>query len=114
MVSFWSFFESAMNFQKFTEIETFVQKCSRGAQNDGKTLKIILYDPHEPIWGIPVHPEQKMQKIAFLMEKPARNKQIGLIFQKSWKFQVFREIEIFAQKCSRGAQNDGKTLKIIW
>ena len=57
--------------------------------------------------------EHKKQKKAFLSEKAAKISIFLPIFHKSWKFQVFREIEIFAQKCSRGAQNDGKTLKII-
>ena len=57
--------------------------------------------------------EQKKQKKAFLSEKPAKISIFWPIFHKSWKFQVFREIEIFVEKCCGGAQNDASTLKII-
>ena len=55
-----------MKFQIFAEFEILTQKCSRGAQNDAKTLKIILLYYYVPIRSIRVFLEQKMQKNAFL------------------------------------------------
>ena len=104
-------FHKSWKIQVFPEIEMFVQKCSCGTQNDGKALKNILFYPHLPIWSNAECLEQKMQKSVFQKKKTVKVKHFGAIFDKSWKIQLFPEIEIFVQKRSRGTQNDGKTLK---
>ena len=61
-----------MKFQIFTEIEIFVQKCSRGAQNDRNTLEIILQNHHLPIWSNAGCLKQKMQKKSIFDEKNSK------------------------------------------
>ena len=55
----------------------------------------------------------KKSKKSIFVGKNSKKQHFFAYFHKSWKFQVFREIEIFVEKCCGGAQNDANTLKII-
>ena len=102
---FWVIFDKSWKIQTFTEIEIFAQKCCRGAQNDRKSLKIILLYTHVTIWSILERLEQKMQKKPpkWLLKAVWSHFQIAHLYFwiiTFWNFDIKVKISTKIQICS--------------